>query len=104
MLNDFCAGGSAELHVDVTGGAGAEQYQWEQFISGTWTVIPGATLADYTSVPLSAGLHFFRVIVAQNSGCQTVSEQYSITVLPDPVITIQPDVNIICSGGTVQPY
>ena len=26
VLNDFCAGGSAELHVDVTGGAGTDQY------------------------------------------------------------------------------
>ncbi|MEO7905811.1 MAG: hypothetical protein ABIT06_02450, partial [Saprospiraceae bacterium] len=100
-LNEFCDGGSASLHSAVSGGAGTIVYQWQEFISETWVSITGATSQDYTSPALAAGIHFFRVLVTQNSGCETVSDQYIITVDQDPTVTIQSDANAICTGGLV---
>ncbi len=100
-LDQFCEGGQADLHVEVSGGAGTVLYQWEQFISGLWTIIPAATSEDYTTLPLSVGVHFFRVVVSQNSGCETISDQFPITVVPDPVVSVQPSATFICVGGNV---
>jgi hypothetical protein len=45
--NDFCNGGSTTIHAVVTGGAGTNQYQWQQLISGNWvniSVLPLLTI------------------------------------------------------------
>jgi hypothetical protein len=36
--NDICDGGTAILHSEVVGGAGGNNYQWQQLISGNWTI------------------------------------------------------------------
>jgi hypothetical protein len=97
----FCDGGSTNFQAFVTGGVGTISYQWQQFISGNWVSIPGATQDNYSTPILNAGEYFFRVAITQNSGCESFSDQYVITVVPDPVVTIQPNANSICSGGQV---
>lgn len=96
---EICEGGSAFLTANVTGGAGTANFQWQQLISGIWTNV-GANQNTYTTNPLSLGTHQFRVIVTQNSGCETTSAPISISVVTGPNVTVLADATEICVGGS----
>jgi hypothetical protein len=54
---DFCQGGFTTLHATVVGGAGTNQYQWQQLVSGLWVNISGANGANYVTTPLNEGTY-----------------------------------------------
>jgi hypothetical protein len=97
---DICDGGTATLHSEVIGGAGGNNYQWQQLISGSWVNISGATAADYTTGALSVGSYTYRVVVIQDAGCEGVSDGVTIMVTSDPIATISVSDAEICDGGT----
>ena len=99
--DEICAGGSAVLTANVTGGAGASSYQWQINNSGTWEDIGGATSDTYSSALLNPGTYEFRVQVNQDEGCFATSSAYVIVVETDPTASISVDDTEICAGGSV---
>jgi hypothetical protein len=98
---EICANGSALLTADVTGGAGASNYQWQvNHPILLWIDIPGETQPSFTASNLNLGPHEYRVILTQNSGCEDTSNVVIITVVADPEVTVTSDDPEICSGGT----
>ena len=98
--NEFCEGGLTTLHSEVVGGAGGNNYQWQEFISGTWVDILNAIDPDYTTDILNAGSYTYRVVVQQDAGCAGVSDGEVIVVNNDPEIFDSADDNEICEGGS----
>src|SRR5690606_11212110 len=98
----ICDGGSAVLTANVSGGAGIANFQWQQFISGSWQNIGGANTNPYTTAALTTGSYQYRVVVTQNAGCQTSSDGVTITVVNDPTVEVTgTDGGQICTGGSV---
>jgi hypothetical protein len=96
----FCQGGTTTLHANVVGGAGTNQYQWQQFVGGLWVNISGATGANYLTPPLNEGTYTYRVVVSQDAGCDGVSDGISITINDDPDVFINAIDTDICDGGS----
>ncbi len=97
-----CVGGTADLTATVTGGTGTPTYQWQMKpASGSWADISGATNLTLTTPALSETSEFRIVVNYSGSGCdQYVSPSVTITVVPDPVITIS-GIGDVCTGGAV---
>jgi len=102
----ICVGGTYTFSVTPTGGVGAFLYQWENApgCAGPWTVISGANANTYipsSGVRNSAGTYYYHCVVTQAaSGCSSTSNCMTLTVVPDPAISIQPVGSTICSGDT----
>ncbi len=81
-------------------------YQWQRNSAtlGTWTNIPGATLATFTeSTPLTENTQYRRAAIS-GEGCGTVySNILSITVNPLPTLYDVTGGGSYCSGGTGVP-
>jgi len=93
----ICVGGTIDpLIVKYNGGSGTPQYQWysntiNSNVGGT--AILGANSGSYTPNTFnSAGNnYFYAVINFSDGGCGTISSQVAeVVVVPDPVITAQP--------------
>jgi len=108
---DLCA--NAGNGVGFTGTVGScyasNTYQWQQSTDhgGTWTDIPGAISATYSSSPTSPGSYLYRLTAAQagnigNSQCRVASGVDSIVVLPTivPGLSIALDGNHVCADST----
>ncbi|MCX6304921.1 MAG: Ig-like domain-containing protein, partial [Bacteroidetes bacterium] len=102
----ICTGGIPATLTSVSAGAGdgTITYQWQSSPNGTtFSNISGATGANYTAVAaLIANTWYHRVATSTIGGdpvtCQAISNNVMITVIPDPVITIEPSDITICSG------
>ncbi|MBK9983126.1 MAG: hypothetical protein IPP15_12015, partial [Saprospiraceae bacterium] len=97
--NEFCDGGFTTLHSEVLGGAGSNNYQWQQLIAGSWVDIFGANSPDYTTDILSTGSYTYRIVVLQDAGCESASDGELIIVNPDPEVFDNADDNEFCEGG-----
>jgi len=96
----LCIGGTATLTATVSGGTGTTVYQWQQNVSGTWTNV-GSNQNNYTTPPLNSnGTYTYRVIVTQASGCAVQSTDQIVTVVSDPLITVEPVGFVECIGQT----
>ena len=95
---EICNGGSAAFTSTVTGGNGANNYQWQIF-SGTWQNIPGATAATFNTPALAVGTYQYRLQVSQDAGCLGISNDITVTVVADPVVSVSADDLSICDGG-----
>ena len=100
-LTDVCEGGSAVLTAFVSGGTGSTSYQWQynDSILG-WIDITGAISASYVTDTLPLGTHEFRVNVAQDAGCDVVSDVLTVTSVADPSISIVAGDQSVCIGGS----
>ena len=96
---DICVGGSAqELEVQHSEAAGNVTYQWFSNTTNTNTggaIIPGANSATYTPDPApfnTVGTYYYYVVVDYSgTNCEPVtSGVYTINVVPDPTVTIDP--------------
>jgi gliding motility-associated-like protein len=68
--------------VPTTGGTGTFTYQWERSADNTsWTLVPGATGADYAPGPLTATTYFRRRVTSGPCGPE-YSASVTLTVLP----------------------
>jgi hypothetical protein len=106
---DECVGGNLTINVATTGGSGLITYLWEQSATGTGAWSAAATtasannLAVYTPPSVTAGTMYYRVTVsAAGNDCQPVTSNNSTVIIrPDLVITAQP-INIDeCAGGNL---
>jgi hypothetical protein len=99
-----CVGGTPTLSVAASGGTPTLSYQWQVSsidCNGTWSDIAGANSNMYIT-PAQTVTSYYRVLVsATGSDCNTATSNCAIvTVVPDPVIDIQPVGATICAGGT----
>jgi hypothetical protein len=87
-------GGEFELSSTALGGTGTTTYQWQRFVGGVWEDVfaeKGATMNNTTLAaplsgnnpdlnPIAAGEYPFRLLIAQDSGCEAYSNEVIITV------------------------
>jgi gliding motility-associated-like protein len=105
-----CVGGTlAALNVSSIGGSGAPTYQWFNNTINSYsgaTAIANASAANYNPPAANSPgttYYFCQISFISNSGCSQVNSNISqITVLADPVISMQPMLlQSICSGGAI---
>ena len=103
-----CVGGTTSMSVVLTGGSGTGtvSYTWEQSATGSggWSAASGATnSATYTPPSTTAGTMYYHVIAsATGNGCSsTTSNNAQVDIIPDIVITAQPQDITECLDGTI---
>ncbi|MGL3001701.1 PKD domain-containing protein, partial [Flavobacterium sp. RSSB_23] len=99
----ICVGGNYSLSVTATNGTPSLNYQWQSSTtSGSgFTDIPGATSNSYNTGTINTtGVIYYQVIVsASGNGCNTiVSNEATVTIVADPIITSQPANTTVCNG------
>lgn len=104
----ICIGGTVSISAMASANSGSATftYQWQSSPDGisSWVNVSGGTGAhtqNYTSGFLSATVYYRAVITSANPSCSLITDIVKATVLPDPVITIQPTGGNICEGGTI---
>jgi hypothetical protein len=101
---EVCVDGSAILSANLTGGSPSASIQWQSSLTsgGTFTDIVGATSSTYAAPTIGTGTTYYRVrVIDPNSDCATPnSNEVSVTVLPDALITANVDNAEICVDGT----
>ena len=94
----ICEGGNFDLNVTASGSPDIH-YQWEMFDGSDWVVV-GADLAMYNTGVLTESTNFRVFVSADESGCEDViSNEVTVVVEPDIVISSQPDNIEECIGG-----
>ena len=103
-----CVGGTTSMSVVLTGGTGTGtvSYSWEQSATGSggWSAASGGTnSATYTPPSATAGTMYYRVIAsATGNGCSSVtSSNAQVDIIPDIVITTQPQDITECLDGII---
>ncbi|MFW0739491.1 PKD domain-containing protein [Flavobacterium sp. T12S277] len=98
----ICQGGTTTLTITPTGSVAPYTYQWQTSANGVtgWTNVSGQTAATFTTnSALANGEYYYRVNVS--STCtQVTSNVAKLTIIPDPLVTLQPTGSTICSGET----
>jgi uncharacterized repeat protein (TIGR01451 family) len=100
---DICVGGSTTLMAQTSGGVACAEVQWQTRpgTSGIWMDAgSGSTLA--TPTDLAVGTYQYRALYnCAADGCeQAVSDIVTLTVHPDPQVSISPEDVIVCVGGS----
>ena len=102
-----CTGGTVSISTlaSANNGSASFTYQWQTSADGIngWADITGevrATNPNYISGPLTTSKYYRCIITSSNPNCMLVSNVVLATVIPDPVITVQPVGGNICEGGT----
>jgi gliding motility-associated-like protein len=102
-VQTICVGGtSPSLSVSASGGTGTFSYQWYNGI--TAQPISGATSATYSPGSFSSPVeNLYYVSISQSgSGCNTLTSGISaLSVISDPVASVDPMLQGICVGGTL---
>jgi FtsP/CotA-like multicopper oxidase with cupredoxin domain len=96
---EICDGGTATFTSNVSGGSGMNHYSWQIEIESTWGDIFGADQSTYTTDELPEGTYTYRVLVTQDAGCETLSNEVTVCVVPDPVVVDAIDETSVCEGG-----
>jgi hypothetical protein len=100
----ICTGGTAVIVASPSGGAGADVFQWQSAssLAGPWTNV-GSNTSNYNAVSLTATTHYRVIYTTTGSGCDPdTSNSVTITVNPDPALSISSNFNEICITGSVQ--
>lgn len=97
-----CTGGSANLSVTVSGGAGTTTYQWQSSPdNSTWSNINGANTANYTTTILTANTYFQVLVMQTGCNCTVTSNSALVSVVPIPSISIVATSSNICTGESI---
>ncbi|TNF49584.1 MAG: T9SS type A sorting domain-containing protein [Bacteroidetes bacterium] len=102
-----CIGGAVQLSGNVTGGAGLMNYVWSyENNAGGQTTIPswsGSYASPYSDVrnasPNATRAYRLTVTSANNAACSAYDE-FLVTIIPDPVMTITSSTNVSCNGAS----
>ncbi|MBC7641858.1 MAG: PKD domain-containing protein, partial [Flavobacterium sp.] len=102
----ICAGGTIPaLTISYSNGIGNPTYQWFSNTTNSnsgGTAISGANLNSYTPLPFATAgnFYFYATVTLSGSGCGNISSNVAkVEVLPDPIITTQPQPQSICQGA-----
>ncbi|MFN4255555.1 MAG: beta strand repeat-containing protein [Saprospiraceae bacterium] len=96
----ICSGGAITLTATVSNGTGTPTYQWQKSENGgaSWTNV-GTNSNTYTTDALTATTQYKVLISLNGVGCDgTESDPVTVTVVPDPDISIVGETTI-CTGG-----
>ncbi|HQP05086.1 MAG TPA: hypothetical protein PLP11_10825, partial [Bacteroidales bacterium] len=101
----ICAGGSHYMTTVAAGGTGTLTYQWQYSDNGgsTWTNATGYTAVDITASPAATRMYRNTVSGVAAHGCSVnvASSPATITVVPDPTLSVPTRTNsVICQGGS----
>ena len=103
--NLACAGALIDLYVEVAGGSGQFAYQWlvsddEEF---GYFEIPGATSGAYRFMVEAPGVKYYKVRISNDGNhCEEIySNPAMVEVLPEPVISGQPQDADVCLGSAL---
>ena len=102
----ICTGGEPVLSANAMHGSGNYTYQWQMSdgnCAGIWMDIPGANQSTYvvpSSITNSIGVYHFRVIINDDGPCdEFITDCISVTIVADPIVTVQPIDTSVCRGG-----
>ncbi|MCH2081055.1 MAG: PKD domain-containing protein, partial [Saprospiraceae bacterium] len=97
---EFCEGGSTTMNATVTNGVGNISYQWQSRIgANAFANINGATASSYDTGALTETTDFRVIVSVDGVGCDDVnSDAVTVTITPDPSITINIDDVEICEN------
>ncbi|HRK82680.1 MAG TPA: SdrD B-like domain-containing protein, partial [Saprospiraceae bacterium] len=103
--NTVCVGGSLTLLATINGGADVCTIQWQSRTSSTgpWTNIPNTNSLAYSPAVSTPGVTYYRATyTCTGSGCDAATSNVaSVTVEPDPTVSITPSSATVCVGGMV---
>jgi hypothetical protein len=104
-FDEVCIGGVLNIIATVSSGSGTFQYSWESSPTGdvgSWTVISGAITNTFSVPTASVHTTFYRVSVLDNAvNCDDpVSAAVEVSVINDPLVTIDLEEASICEGGS----
>lgn len=90
------SGGTATLNSTVSGGMGTCTYQWQSSTNGTsWSNIPGATSASYTTAALTSPRHYRLIYSCTGSGCDAATSNVHLVSIGSS----QPAAKTTSDGG-----
>lgn len=93
-----CTGNTVNLSLDQSYFYTGITYQWQENDGAGWNNIPGETADTYTSGALTAAMDYRCVVTCTLSSASVDAAPASISINPNPVITIDhPDI-AICGG------
>jgi hypothetical protein len=98
----YCSGAPVKLTANVTNGTGTITYQWQSSPDGlaSWINIVSANAVTYLTPSLTTTSHYRVIVNAAGAGCdEAVSVPTTITIFPDPTVSISTD-QTICTGAT----
>ncbi|MDQ3015304.1 MAG: VWA domain-containing protein, partial [Bacteroidota bacterium] len=101
----ICIGGSATITSLVNNGSGTFTYQWQQSNNGStgWGNVPANGNGSSYNVPsATAGVIWYRLLVFDPaSGCaDPLSNVLNVTIRSLATVTIDPNEDVICQGGS----
>jgi hypothetical protein len=96
----ICTGGTVTITSTVNGSFGTGTYQWQRFVSGSWTNV-GTNSSSFTTPVLTTGTYNYRLLYSEGSGCTAESNAVSIQVVNDPAATISASPVLVCEGSSV---
>lgn len=99
----ICEGGSLTLSSTTLGGTGTCSYQWQyrDGTSGTF-INTGSNSSSLATGALSGTRQYQVVRSCSGTGCNTATSNIvTITVVPDPSVTITTPDQSICEGGSL---
>ena len=94
--------GTTTLTCATSGAVGTVSYQWQSSATagGTFINIEGASGASYDAPVATPGTIYYRVIATDSSGPVSImSNEVSVTVNADPVISSGPNSSEVCVGA-----
>ncbi|MCX6251815.1 MAG: hypothetical protein NTX61_13815, partial [Bacteroidetes bacterium] len=99
----ICTGGTGTMTVSASGGTPSLVYQWQYYNDPNWqNPSSGGQSASYNTPALTTTTLYRVIVSATGIACTPydISRTTTITVVPDPNISDQPDDATICTGGT----
>lgn len=97
-----CSGASVTFTATGNLGTGSGSYQWQQSSSSTgpFTSISGQTSTSYSAPTGTVGTTYYRVTYSTpGDGCDVATSLVrSVTVVPDPTVSISGTDVIVCTG------
>ena len=91
----MCTGGSLNMDGNPTGGSGGYTHLW----TGNTAPLSSVNTPNPVFATTTAGTYNLTYTVTDNKGCSG-NDAVSVTVAPQPAITVPPAGATICSGGT----
>ena len=101
----ICVGGTALVVSTPSGGSGTYTFQWQSSATGgnPWTnVSPGGTSQNLSVPGNTVGTTYYRVFVTDtaNNCTDPTSNTVTVTVIPQPTVSVSTLTPVICIDGT----
>ncbi len=99
---DECIGGDRAMGVNISGGTGFQNYQWQISTNNvTWQDVKDATNSSFIPQSLASGTTYYRVIITPvGAGCNVAtSGSARVRIFEKPTITVVANDATVCAGN-----